>query len=151
MSQREDKFTGDARWVLTRAQEEAIRLNQPFIGTEHLLLGLVRDDTNQGARILTGMGLELRKIRSSVEFIISNGPKMDRPGEIGLTPRARKAIELAVDEANMLKHDYVGSEHLLLGLIREGEGIAVGVLQSFDATLEKTRARVRHSGSDDHK
>ena len=124
-----DKFTERARKVLTLAQEEAQRFNHNYIGTEHLLLGLVREGDGVAAKVLENMGVELNKVRSAVEFIIGRG---DRPviGEIGLTPRAKKVIELAVDEARRLNHHYIGTEHLLLGLVREGEGIAAGVLES---------------------
>ena len=124
-----DKFTERARKVLTLAQEEAQRFNHNYIGTEHLLLGLVREGEGVAAHVLENLGVELNKVRSAVEFIIGRG---DRPviGEIGLTPRAKKVIELAVDEARRLNHHYIGTEHLLLGLVREGEGIAAGVLES---------------------
>ena len=116
-----DKFTERARKVLTLAQDEAQRFNHNYIGTEHLLLGLVREGDGVAARVLENLGVELNKVRTAVEFIIGRG---DRPvvGEIGLTPRAKRVIELAVDEARRLGHNYIGTEHLLLGLVREGEG-----------------------------
>ncbi|MGH2447612.1 MAG: ATP-dependent Clp protease ATP-binding subunit, partial [Chloroflexota bacterium] len=136
-----DRFTERARKVLTLAQEEAQRFNHSYIGTEHLLLGLVREGEGVAAKVLSNLGVELTKVRSAVEFIIGRG---DRPptGEIGLTPRAKKVIELAVDEARRLGHHYIGTEHLLLGLIREGEGIAAGVLESLGVNLEKVRSEV---------
>jgi ATP-dependent Clp protease ATP-binding subunit ClpC len=141
MADRFDKFTERARRVLTLAQEEAQRFNHNYIGTEHLLLGLVREGEGVAAKVLANLGVELNKVRSAVEFIIGRG---DRPvtGEIGLTPRAKKVIELAVDEARRLGHHYIGTEHLLLGLVREGEGIAAGVLESLGVSLEKVRAEV---------
>ena len=141
--ERFDKFTERARKVLTLAQDEAQRFNHNYIGTEHLLLGLVREGEGVAAKVLENMGVELNKVRTAVEFIIGRG---DRPvvGEIGLTPRAKKVIELAVDEARRLNHNYIGTEHLLLGLVREGEGIAAGVLESLGVNLDKVRPEVIH-------
>ena len=136
-----DKFTDRARKVLTLAQEEAQRFNHNYIGTEHLLLGLVREGDGVAARVLGNMGVQLPKVRSAVEFIIGRGEGAV-VGEIGLTPRAKKVIELAIDEARRLNHHYIGTEHLLLGLVREGEGIAAGVLESLGVNLEKVRAQV---------
>jgi ATP-dependent Clp protease ATP-binding subunit ClpC len=141
MSDRFDKFTERARKVLTLAQEEAQRFNHNYIGTEHILLGLVREGDGVAARVLSSMGVDLHKVRSAVEFIIGRGDRTPT-GEIGLTPRAKKVIELAVDEARRLNHHYIGTEHLLLGLVREGEGIAAGVLESLGVSLEKVRAQV---------
>lgn len=141
MADKFDKFTERARKVLTLAQEEAQRFNHNYIGTEHLLLGLVREGDGVAARVLGNMGVQLPKVRSAVEFIIGRGESMIM-GEIGLTPRAKKVIELAVDEARRLNHHYIGTEHLLLGLVREGEGIAAGVLESLGVNLEKVRAQV---------
>ncbi len=136
-----DRFTERARKVLTLAQEEAQRFNHNYIGTEHLLLGLVREGEGVAAKVLSNLGIELTKVRSAVEFIIGRGERQVM-GEIGLTPRAKKVIELAVDEARRLGHHYIGTEHLLLGLIREGEGIAAGVLESLGVNLEKVRSEV---------
>jgi hypothetical protein len=124
-----DRFTDRARRVLDQAQDEAHRLNHNYIGTEHLLLGLVHEREGVAARVLTERGVDLGQVRSAVERIIG---RAERPpaGPIGLTPRAKRALELAVDEAGRLEHDYVGTEHLLLGLVREGEGVAVDVLRS---------------------
>ena len=136
-----DKFTDRARKVLTLAQDEAQRFNHNYIGTEHLLLGLVREGEGVAARVLENMNVELPKVRTAVEFIIGRG---DRPvvGEVGLTPRAKRVIELAIDEARRLGHNYIGTEHLLLGLVREGEGIAAGVLESLGVNLDKVRHEV---------
>ncbi len=141
MADKFEKFTERARKVLTLAQEEAQRFNHNYIGTEHLLLGLVREGDGVAARVLSNMGVQLTKVRSAVEFIIGRGDS-GVTGEIGLTPRAKKVIELAVDEARRLNHHYIGTEHLLLGLVREGEGIAAGVLESLGVNLEKVRAQV---------
>ena len=139
MADRFDKFTERARRVLTLAQEEAQRFNHNYIGTEHLLLGLVREGEGVAAKVLANLGVELSKVRSAVEFIIGRGDRAVL-GEIGLTPRAKKVIELAVDEARRLNHHYIGTEHLLLGLVREGEGIAASVLESLGVNLERVRA-----------
>ncbi|HYJ13600.1 MAG TPA: ATP-dependent Clp protease ATP-binding subunit [Thermomicrobiales bacterium] len=141
MAEKFDKFTDRARRVLTLAQEEAQRFNHNYIGTEHLLLGLVREGEGVAAKVLGNMGVQLPRVRSAVEFIIGRGDSMVM-GEIGLTPRAKKVIELSVDEARRLNHHYIGTEHLLLGLVREGEGIAAGVLESLGVNLEKVRAQV---------
>jgi len=138
MADRFDKFTERARRVLTLAQEEAQRFNHNYIGTEHLLLGLVREGDGVAAKVLSNLGVELNKVRSAVEFIIGRGDRATS-GEIGLTPRAKRVIELAVDEARRLNHSYIGTEHLLLGLVREGEGIAAGVLESLGVNLERVR------------
>src|SRR6184192_3266360 len=136
-----DKFTERARRVLSLAQEEAQRFQHNYIGTEHLLLGLVREGEGVAAKVLLQLGVELNKIRGTAEFIIGRGDRIVL-GQIGLTPRAKKVIELAVDEARRLNHHYIGTEHLLLGLVREGEGIAAGVLESLGVSLERVRAQV---------
>src|SRR5258706_2445165 len=126
----DDKFTEQARKVLNLAQEEARRFQHNYIGTEHLLLGLVREGESIAAKVLSNLGIELNRVRSDVEFIIGRGERVVL-GEIGLTPRAKKVIELAVDQARRLNHHSIGTEHLLLGLVRQGEGIAAGVLQNM--------------------
>jgi len=139
MASRFEKFSERARKVLTYAQEEAQHLNHSYIGTEHILLGLLREEEGVAAKVLANLGAGLNKVRASVEFIIGRGEKPSA-GETGLTPRARRVIELAIDEARYLGHNYIGTEHLLLGLLREGEGIAAGVLDSFGITLDRARA-----------
>ncbi len=141
MADRFDKFTERAVKVLTLAQEEAQHCNRNYIGTEHLLLGLVREREGVSARVLANMGVELSKMRLAIEFIIGRGDRMVM-GETGLTPPAKKVIELAVDEARRLNHRYIGTEHILLGLVREGEGIAAGVLEGLGVSLDKVRAQV---------
>lgn len=138
MASRFEKFSERARKVLSLAQEEAQRFNHNYIGTEHILLGLVRETDGVAAKVLTSLGVELTKVRSAVEFIIGRGERAT-PGEIGLTPRAKKVIELAVDEARRLSHNYIGTEHLLIGLLREGEGVPAGVLESLGVNLDKVR------------
>ncbi len=138
MASRFEKFTERARRVLSLAQEEAQRFNHNYIGTEHILLGLVRETDGVAARVLSNLNVELHKVRSAVEFIIGRGERTT-PSEIGLTPRAKKVIELAVDEARRLNHHYIGTEHILIGLMREGEGVAAGVLESLGISLDKIR------------
>ena len=136
-----EKFSEWARSVLSHAQEEAQWFNHNYIGTEYILLGLVREPEGVAAKVLTNLGVELSKVRSAVEFIIGSGERPG-PGDIGLTPRAKKVIELAVDEARRLSHHYIGTEHLLIGIIREGEGVAAGILESMGVNLERVRADV---------
>ena len=139
MASRFEKFSERARRVLSLAQEEAQRFNHNYIGTEHILLGLVRETDGVAARVLNSLNVELPKVRSAVEFIIGRGERPS-PGDMGLTPRAKKVIELAVDEARRLSHHYIGTEHILIGIMREGEGVAAGVLESLGVTLDKSRA-----------
>jgi len=141
MSSRFDKFTERARKVLALAQEEAQRFNHNYISTEHILLGIVSEGTGVATKVLANLSVELPKVRTAVEFIIGRGESKSQ-GEVGLTPRAKKVIELAVDEARHLNHNYIGTEHLLLGLLRENEGVAAGVLESLGVSLEKARGEV---------
>ncbi|MEK7874504.1 MAG: ATP-dependent Clp protease ATP-binding subunit, partial [Chloroflexota bacterium] len=133
-----EKFSERARRVLQLAQEEAQHFNHNYIGTEHILLGLVREQEGVAARVLANLGIDLTKVRQAVEFIIGRGERAVA-GEIGLTPRAKKVIELGVDEARRMNHHYIGTEHLLIGLLREGEGVAAGVLESLGVNLDKVR------------
>ncbi|MEW6424700.1 MAG: ATP-dependent Clp protease ATP-binding subunit [Bacillota bacterium] len=132
------RFTQRAQKVLYLAQEEARRLNYPYVGTEHLLLGLIREGEGVAAKALGSLGIETEKVRSMVEEMVEKvqGPV---PAEMTLTPRAKRVLELAVDEARRMGHNYVGTEHLLLGLIREGEGVAAQVLTSLGADADKVR------------
>ncbi len=140
MASRFERFSERARRVLSLAQEEAQKFNHSYIGTEHVLLGLVRETDGVAARVLNNLGVELNKVRAAVEFIIGKGDRPVSSENIGLTPRAKKVIELAVDEARRLNHHYIGTEHLLIGVMREGEGVAAGVLESLGVTLDKVRA-----------
>ena len=140
MTSRFEKFSERARRVLSLAQEEAQRFNHNYIGTEHILLGIVRETDGVAAKVLGNLGVELNKVRSAVEFIIGrNDAPISKEG-IGLTPRAKKVIELAVDEARRSNHNYIGTEHLLIGLMREGDGVAAGVLENLGVNLDKVRA-----------
>ena len=142
MANKFDRFTKKARRVLSLANEEAQALNHGYIGTEHLLLGLVREGDGVAARVLKDLGVDLPKVRSAVEDIVGRG-KRATLGRIGLTPRTKRVIELAVDEARRLSHHYIGTEHLLLGLAREGNGIAADVLASLGVSLDQVRRRTQ--------
>jgi ATP-dependent Clp protease ATP-binding subunit ClpA len=132
-------FNDRAKRVLALAQDEAIRFNHNYIGTEHLLLGLVREGEGLAARVLSSRGVELSKVRTAVEFIVGRGDATKSPSEITLSPRTKRVIEIAVAEAQRLGHGNVGTEHLLLGLVVEGEGIATGVIESLGIRLEHLR------------
>jgi ATP-dependent Clp protease ATP-binding subunit ClpC len=134
------RFTERAQKVLALAQEEAARLGHSNIGTEHVLLGLVREGEGIAAKALTGLGLGAEKIQTEVENLIGRGDEVTK--QIHYTPRAKKVIELSMDEARKLGHSYVGTEHILLGLIREGEGVAARVLNNLGVSLNKARQQV---------
>ena len=136
-----DRFNDRAKRVLALAQDEAIRFNHNYIGVEHLLLGLVREGEGVAARVLDSLGVELSKARTAVEFIIGRGDATTSPSEITLSPRTKKVIELGIDEARKLGHNHVGTEHLLLGIVREGGSVGAGVLQSLGVSLEQVRER----------
>ena len=133
-----DRFTKRARHVLVLAQEEAQHFQHNYIGTEHLLLGLIREGEGVAAHVLGNLGIEIDKARQAVEAITGRGGTLVE-GELPLTPSSKMIMELAMDEARRLDHRFIGTEHLLLGLIREGEGIAAGVLESFGLQLEQVR------------
>jgi ATP-dependent Clp protease ATP-binding subunit ClpC len=136
-----ERFSEGARKVLARAQEEAKRLGHSYIDTEHVLLGLVADESGGAAKVLIKLGAPLNKVQTAVEFVVGKGEK-ETSGAINLAPRAKKIIELAVDEARRLNSNYIGTEHLLLGLLHGGEGVAGNVLESFGITLEMAREEV---------
>ncbi len=140
MADKFDRFTKRARRVLSLAQEEAQRLNHNYIGTEHLLLGLVREENGVAVRVLRELGVDPRQIRERVERTVGRGQRA-LYGKLSLTPRTKRVIELAVDEARRLGHHYIGTEHLLLGLVREGEGVAVDVLKGLGVSLDKVRSQ----------
>lgn len=135
------RFTQRAQKVLLLAQEEARLMNYPFVGTEHILLGLVREGEGVAARVLKEMGISAEAIRAQVEQLVERvqGPLVQ---EVSLTPRAKRVIELAIDEARQLGHNYIGTEHLLLGLVREGEGVAARALAALGVELDRLRAAV---------
>lgn len=135
------KFTERARRVIAYAQDEARRLNHNVIGTEHLLLGLVREGNGVAAKALKNLGVDLNKVRSQVEMMIGVGPFIIQ-GPIGYTPRAKRVMELAMEESRKLGHNYIGTEHILLGLIREGEGVAAQVLKNLGINLTNAQREV---------
>ncbi|PKN78312.1 MAG: NDP-hexose 4-ketoreductase, partial [Chloroflexi bacterium HGW-Chloroflexi-9] len=141
MADRFDKFTERARRVLTLAQEEAQRFNHNYIGTEHLLLGLIREQDGIAAKALESLSISLEDVHQQVEELIGRGTYVPT-GHIPFTPRAKKVLELSLREALQLGHNYIGTEHILLGLIREGEGVAAQVLLNLGADLEKVRSAV---------
>ncbi|ABQ90121.1 ATP-dependent Clp protease ATP-binding subunit [Roseiflexus sp. RS-1] len=136
-----DKFTKRAKQVLQIATEEARAFNHPYIGTEHLLLGLIREGEGVAARVLDELGVKLVQARHAVEFIVGHGEGAPRQ-DLELTARAKKVIAYAVEEAKRLNHHYIGTEHLLLGLVRNGEGVATGVLDILGVSLEQVRTNV---------
>ncbi|MFB0546596.1 MAG: Clp protease N-terminal domain-containing protein, partial [Anaerolineae bacterium] len=140
MADKLNRFTKRARRVLTMAQEEAQRLNHNYIGTEHLLLGLIREKDSVAVQVLRGLGLDPQRVRETVERTVGRGDRHPF-GRISLTPRTKRVIELAFDEARRLGHHYIGTEHLLLGLVREGEGVAVNVLKSLGVSIESVRTQ----------
>src|SRR5687767_9062379 len=134
-----DRFNDRAKRVLALAQDEAIRFNHNYIGTEHLLLGLVREGEGVAAKASDSLGIDLSQIRRSVESIIGRGPSTMSPSEIVLAPQTKQVINNAIDEARKLGHSHVGTEHLLLGIVRQGESTATKVLASAGVELEKVR------------
>ena len=137
-----DRFTDRARKVMGLARQEAQRFNHDYIGTEHVLLGLVQEGSGVAATVLKNLDIDLKKIRHEVEKLVSNGTTMVSPGQLPFTPRAKKVLELSLEEASALGHTYIGTEHLLLGLIRENEGIAAQVLRNLKVKLEDVREEV---------
>src|SRR5215813_6689657 len=139
-----ERFTDRARKVMQLANQEAQRFNHEYIGTEHILLGLVKEGSGVAANVLKNLDIDLRKIRLEVEKIVQTGPGGGQvvQGKLPHTPRAKKVIEYAIDEARNLNHNYVGTEHLLLGLLREQEGVAAQVLMNLGLRLEDVREEV---------
>ncbi|MFA5431088.1 MAG: Clp protease N-terminal domain-containing protein, partial [Candidatus Omnitrophota bacterium] len=137
-----ERFTERARKVIILAKEEARRFNHDYIGTEHILLGLIREGEGVASSVLQKLGLSLENIRLEIEKLVQPGPATQIIGDIPFTPRSKKALELAAEEARSLGHNYIGTEHLLLGLIREGEGVASQVLMNLGLDLSKVRNEV---------
>lgn len=137
-----NRFTERARKVIVLAKEEARRFNHDYIGTEHLLLGLIREGEGVAAAVLQKLGLSLESIRLEVEKLVQPGPSTQIQGDVPFTPRSKKALELAAEEARSLGHNYIGTEHLLLGLIREGEGVASQVLLNLGLDLNRVRNEI---------
>jgi len=137
-----ERFTDRARKVMALANQEAQRFNHEYVGTEHILLGLVKEGQGVAANVLHNLQVDLKKIRLEVEKIVKSGPNMVTMGKLPQTPRAKKVIEFAIEEARNLGHNYVGTEHLLLGLLREHDGVAAQVLMNLGLKLEDVRAEV---------
>jgi ATP-dependent Clp protease ATP-binding subunit ClpC len=137
-----ERFTDRARKVMALANQEAQRFNHEYIGTEHILLGLVKEGSGVGANVLKNLDVDLRKVRLEVEKLVKAGPEMVTMGKLPQTPRAKKVIEYAIEEARNLNHNYVGTEHLLLGLLREHDGVAAQVLRNLGLKLEEVREEV---------
>lgn len=137
-----DRFTNRARQVIILARKEADRFNHNYIGTEHILLGLIKLGEGVAVNVLRRMGLDFETVRLEVEKAVGTGPETKMIGEIPLTSRAKKVIEYAVEEAKALHHSYIGTEHLLLGLLREGEGVAARILKNLDINLDEVRAEI---------
>ena len=137
-----ERFTDRARKVMALANQEAQRFNHEFIGTEHILLGLVKEGSGVGATVLKNLDVDIKKLRIEVEKLVHSGPDMVTMGKLPQTPKAKKVIEYAIEEARALNHNYVGTEHILLGLLRESEGIAAQVLMNLGLKLEDVRQEV---------
>jgi ATP-dependent Clp protease ATP-binding subunit ClpC len=137
-----ERFTDRARKVMALANQEAQRFNHEYIGTEHILLGLVKEGSGVGATVLKNLDVDIKKLRLEIEKLVKSGPDMVTMGKLPQTPRAKKVIEYAIEEARSLNHNYVGTEHILLGLLRESEGIAAQVMMSLGLKLEEIRQEV---------
>src|SRR6201992_1808747 len=137
-----ERFTDRARKVMQLANQEAQRFNHEYIGTEHVLLGLIKEGSGVAANVLKNLDIDLRKIRLEVEKLVQSGPDMVTMGKLPQTPRAKKVIEYSMEEARNLNHNYVGTEHILLGLLREQEGVAAQVLMNLGLKLEDVREEV---------
>ena len=137
-----EKFTDRARKALALANQEAQRFNHEYIGTEHILLGLVKEGSGIGGAVLKRLGVDLRKVRLEVERLIKPGPEMVTMGKLPQTPRAKRVVEHAIEEARNLYHNYVGTEHLLLGLLRERDGVACQVLMNMGLKPDEVREEV---------
>jgi ATP-dependent Clp protease ATP-binding subunit ClpC len=137
-----ERFTERARKVMALANQEAQRFNHEYIGTEHILLGLVKEGSGVGANVLKNLGVDLHKVRMEVEKLVKPGPDMVTMGKLPQTPRAKKVIEYSIEEARNLSHNYVGTEHILLGLLREHEGVAAQVLMNLGLKLDEVREEV---------
>jgi ATP-dependent Clp protease ATP-binding subunit ClpC len=139
-------FTPRAQQVIALARTEADRFHHNFLGTEHLLLGLIKLDKGVGVNVLKKIGLDLETLRMEVETLVGTGPKQNVFGDIPYappyTPRVKKALSLALEEAKALNHTYVGTEHILLGLLREGDGVAARVLKNLNVDIEQTRQEI---------
>src|ERR1700685_3361914 len=137
-----NNFTPRGQQVLALARKEADRFNHNFVGTEHLLLGLIKLGQGVAVNVLQKLGLDLETVRMEVEKQVGTGPDQKMIGNIPYTPRVKKVLALAAKEAKALNHTYVGTEHILLGLLREGDGVAARVLKNLDIDIEQTRQEI---------
>src|SRR6202012_2062796 len=137
-----ERFTDRARKVMQLANQEAQRFNHEYVGTEHVLLGLIKEGSGVAANVLKNLDVDLWKIRNEGKKMVQAGPDMVTMGKLPQTPRAKKVIEYAIEEARNLNHNYVGTEHLLLGLLREHDGVAAQVLMNLGLKLEEVREEV---------
>jgi|SRR3990172_10356856 len=136
------RFTDRARKVMQLANQEALKFNHEYVGTEHILLGLVKEGSGVAASVFKNLDVDLRKIGLEVERLVQHGPEMVTMGKLPQTPRAKKVIEYAIEEARLLNHSYVGTEHLLLGILRERETVAAKILVNLGLDLAEVRQRV---------
>jgi ATP-dependent Clp protease ATP-binding subunit ClpC len=136
-----ERFTERARQVVVLAQDEARMLTHNYIGTEHLLLGLIREEEGLAARVLESFGITLEQTRAQVSRIVGHGEELST-GQIPFTPRAKKILELSLREAMSMQHNYIGTEHLLLGLVRENEGVAARIMLEYGASPEAVRTKI---------
>ena len=137
-----DRFTDRARKVMAYARQEAQRFNHDYIGTEHILLGLIKEGSGVAANVLRNLDVDIKKIRLEVEKMVQSSPDVQTKGQPPFTPRAKKVIEFSLEEARALGHNYIGTEHILLGLLRENEGVAAHVLMNLGVKLEDVREEV---------
>ena len=137
-----ERFTDRARTIRQLANQEAQRFNHEYIGTEHILLGLVKEGSGTASRVLKNFDIDLRKIRLEVEKLVRSGPEMITIGKLPQTPRAKKVIQYAMEEARDLNHSFCGTEHLLLGLLREQEGVAAMVLTNLGLKPDEVREEI---------
>src|SRR5213083_2485900 len=137
-----ERFTDRARKVMQLANQEAQRFQHEYIGTEHILLGLIKEGSGVAANVMKNLNIDLNKVRREIENLVQCGPNVVTMGKLPQTPRAKKVIEYATEEARNLNHNYIGSEHLLLGLLREEEGVAAQVLMNLNLKLEEVREEV---------
>jgi ATP-dependent Clp protease ATP-binding subunit ClpC len=137
-----ERFTERARQVVVLAQDESRTFKHDYIGTEHILLGLLREQAGLAARVLDSLDITVEEVRAQVARIVGQGADDVTPGQIPFTPRAKKVLELALREALSLGHNHIGTEHILLGLVRENEGVAARILLDFDADADKIRGEI---------
>ena len=137
-----ERWTNRARKVMALANQEALRFNHEYIGTEHILLGLVKEGSGVGATVLKNLDIDIKKLRLEVEELVKSNPDMVTMGKLPQTPLAKKVIEYAIEEARALNHNYVGTEHIILGLLRETEGTAAQVLMNMGVKLDELRQEV---------